>query len=710
MTQFNNDRGEFESQNGSAEKWNGSNIVFDPTSIEMMKTLDGSENPPPHFTQYVSGSIHAGMSDLEEYLAPPESSGSMVLPSTIPLVNTNPADPLQREAVHGVNLVFQDRQRSTHLLVLGLTGAGKNTKVIDPLRASAIADPGQSVISASLKAADFGPIRAMCKRAGKPVVIVNLSDPERSTWWNPLETDDADEARDIIRRFADACKNPKANGDSEFWTQCIRAALQGCWEEGIRSFPLILQFFTQPFSRVVEQLRAHSSSSSNWLAEYLAGHSHNAETVLASILGALTSLISRNMTKVLAKNELQLKRLFRKPVCLHIEINEAELETQRPMIQILVRSVIDNLISTAEDMGPKTVPTTIFIDDLPSLGGILTIERLLTLRSRRVGVVAGVQSIASVELAYGPSSRAFVEAFSQKIVLSGSSQSDADFFSHASGESFVQLPGHEDQNPVFGNRTLLSAADLRRPIYSHPLLGYPATCFFGSIAFQAYLQSAYEIPWYAEILRLTKGVTGKERLRRKIPACPTLPVVCQPSRNNNAVADFASKLSPGITNTQGWTSEKIAAKLAEVECQIDYNHSLGRSSDKWWLAFKQENKQNMSAVLQLAEEIATRNARIYDWFMAFVYSNSDSILSTLLFWDYTRTKKEYDEKKRKEAEDKKAAEEKQKKKNKKRPSSLDEEFDDPKGKVLFEKCPSCFCTIPAGRDQCRICGMEFPPF
>lgn len=708
MTQLNNDRGEFESQKGSAEKWNTSNIVFDPTSIEMMKTLDGSENPPIHFTQYVSGSIHAGMSDLEEYLDPPESSGSMVLPSTIPLVNTNPADPLQREAVHGVNLVFQDRQRSTHLLVLGLTGAGKNTKVIDPLRASAIADPGQSIISCSLKAADIGPIRAMCKRAGKRLVIVNLSNPERSIWWNPLETNDADEARDIIRRFADACKNPKANGDSEFWTQCIRAALQGCWEEGIKSFPLILAFFMQPYKRIIDQLKSHRSSFSIWLAEYLEGQSHNAETVLASILGALTSLISRNMTKVLSKNELQLKRLFRKPVCLHIEINESELETQRPMIQILVRSVIDNLISTAEDMGPKTVPTTIFIDDLPSLGGVLTIERVLTLRSRRVGVVAGVQSLSSVELAYGPNARAFVEAFSQKLVLPGCSQSDADFFSHASGESFVQLPGHQDQAPVFANRPLLSAAEIRRPNYSHPLLGYPATCFFGSIAFQAYLQSAYEIPWYAEILRLTKGVTGKERLRRKLPACPTLADLGL--TRNNTEGDKGTGLPHGISDSRGWSADKIAAKLAEVEAKIGYQSTVNSSACKWWSAFKKENDQKISLVLRLSEELLIRKATVTDFFLAYVYSNTDNIQANLFYLDYTTLKKEEENKKKKEAEEKKAEEEKQKKKNKKWPSSLDEEFDEPKGKVLFEKCPSCFCTIPAGSDQCRICGTELPPF
>lgn len=688
MTQFNNKRDDFERQNGAAEKKISSNIVFDPTSLDMMRTLDGSENPPPHFTQHVSGSIHAGMSDLEDYLAPPESSGSMVLPSTIPLLNTDFDDPLQRKAIHGINMVFQDRERCTHVMVIGLTGAGKNSKVIDPLRASAIADPGQSVISFSLKAADVGPIREMCNHAGKRLVIVNLGNPLRSICWNPLETNDPDEARDQIRRFDAAAKNPYSNGDTEFWSQWIRAALQGCWEEGIRSFPLILEFFMQPYNRVIDQLKSHRSSSSNRLAEYLTGHSHNAETVMASVLGTLTSLISRNMMKVLSKNELDLKRIFRKPVCLHIEINEPELETQRPMMQMLARCIIDNLISTAEQMGPKKVPTTIFVDDLPSLGCLLTIVRLLTLRSRGVGVVAGVQSISSLELAYGPNAHSFLEAFSHKIVLSGCSQSDADWFSHATGESFVQLPGHESQNPVFANRPLLSSAEIRRANFRHPLLGYPATCFFGSIVFQAYLQSFHEIPKYAEILRVTKGVTGQERLRRKLPACPTLADLGL-TRNTNSHAQGGndSVLPPGISDSRGWSVDKIAAKLAEVEAKIGYQSTVKSSACKWWSAFKKENDQNISLVLRLSEELLIRNTTVNDFFLAFLNSNTDNIMANLYYLDYTILKKE-----------------EKHKKNIERPNTLfDDHSEDQKGKVILEKCHSCKSVVPANRVRCRVC-------
>ncbi|MGV2338239.1 MAG UNVERIFIED_CONTAM: hypothetical protein LVR18_30625 [Planctomycetaceae bacterium] len=85
-------------------------------------------------------------------------------------------------------------------------------------------------------------------------------------------------------------------------------------------------------------------------------------------------------------------------------------------------------------------------------------------------------------------------------MLPGCAQPDADYFSHASGETFVALPTFEGQQPSFATRPLLSPADIRNPACEHNLLGRPATLFFGPITFQAYLQRAFELPEYADVL------------------------------------------------------------------------------------------------------------------------------------------------------------------------------------------------------------------
>ncbi|MFN9293811.1 MAG: TraM recognition domain-containing protein, partial [Planctomyces sp.] len=190
-------------------------------------------------------------------------------------------------------------------------------------------------------------------------------------------------------------------------------------------------------------------------------------------------------------------------------------------------------------------PATVFIDDMPSLGYLLSVERLLTLRSRAVGIVAGVQSINSLELAYGPACRSLLEAFANTVVLPGCAQPDADYFSHASGEVFCALPTYEGQQPVFTSRPLLSPADIRRPACEHVLLGSPATLFLGTCTFQAYLQRAFELPEYARVLRSTRKVTGCEPLRRKLPRPLVFELPTMPSAGGT---DGTGSLPAGITN------------------------------------------------------------------------------------------------------------------------------------------------------------------
>lgn len=601
---------------------------WDPTSPDLLRSQSGRENPVPQPFFFFGGTRHPRLVDITDYLAEPEQ-GSIRLPATIPLLGSADASPIDRSAVYGVDLTLPNLRRATHLLALGVSGSGKNVNVIDPLRASAIEDPGQTVVSFSLKALDHGPVRELCRRAGRRMVTVNLGNPNRSVFWNPLQTDDPNIAHDLIRRFADAARNPLSH-DSEFWTQWTRTGLEGCWEAGLRSFPLMLGFFSRPYGEVIENLRAHGNASSGRLADFLAGGSHNAETVTASILGVLNSMLTASALEVLSEDELRLDRLFRRPVCLHVEISEPRLETEAALVRMLARCIIDALIEVAEASGRKRIPATVFIDDLPSLGALLSVERLLTLRSREIGVVAGVQSIAALALAYGPVAPALLEAFAHKIVLPGCSQPCAEYFSHCSGETFVSLPGDERSAPVVSSRRLLSSADIRSPQCEHGLLGPPASLFFGAHSFQAYLQRFHEIPRYASVLRAVFHVTGKEKLRRK--PRPT------PKPGIDARGKARRPGWPTFTDTTGWSVSRISAHLATLRDHIGWSETTG-DARAWWQALEARNRRRSAAILRLAEELRERQATIAELFEAYESADTENLLAILHYMDYQRQRR-----------------------------------------------------------------------
>ena len=100
-----------------------------------------------------------------------------------------------------------------------------------------------------------------------------------------------------------------------------------------------------------------------------------------------------------------------------------------------------------------------------------------------------------------------------------------------------------------------------------------------------------------------------------------------------------------VTNTTGWSTSQIQDKIEEVKSRIGWNETNG-SARKWWKAFENENNHRLALVLRLAEELLIRQATITEFFLAYVYSNTDNIQACLYYLDYTRLKKEEEQKKK----------------------------------------------------------------
>jgi hypothetical protein len=263
---------------------------------------------------------------------------------------------------------------------------------------------------------------------------------------------------------------------------------------------------------------------------------------------------------------------------------------------------------------------------------LLSPERLLTLRSRGIGIVAGVQTLSSLELAYGATSRTLVENFNNKIVLPGGPVSDADAFSRASGEQLVVLPRYE----AIANRPLLSSAEIRTPHYSHNLLGHPATLMLGPWTFQAYLQRSYELPAMASLLHDARRITGHERLRgQKLSKT-------RPATQVNRSTETA------VCESSGWSEERILNELEALKKQLGWDTTSGTARD-WWDAFERLNAEHIGTVLELAKQLVARSATISEFVITSLDSKTHNIAAQLHYLDYQRAKKRAEARKQQSA-------------------------------------------------------------
>jgi hypothetical protein len=91
-----------------------------------------------------------------------------------------------------------------------------------------------------------------------------------------------------------------------------------------------------------------------------------------------------------------------------------------------------------------------------------------------------------------------------------------------------------------------------------------------------------------------------------------------------------------ITDTDGWTDERFATRLAEVKARISWDGTTGPAR-AWWDAF--EYRSPPLKVLRLAEELMVRKATVGDYYhLARADTGTDDVPVNLAYLDYSRHK------------------------------------------------------------------------
>jgi len=102
--------------------------------------------------------------------------------------------------------------------------------------------------------------------------------------------------------------------------------------------------------------------------------------------------------------------------------------------------------------------------------------------------------------------------------------------------------------------------------------------------------------------------------------------------------DDHGSATPGITDIRGWSDERLWNAIEALKNDaLGWDETTG-SARKWWEAFEHENRHRPGLVHRLAEELRNREATITEFFLAYVYSNTDNIQANLHYLDYKRLK------------------------------------------------------------------------
>jgi DNA polymerase III delta prime subunit len=526
-----------------------------------------------------------------------------------------------------------------HLLLVGPPGVGKTTQGMLPLIADLIAQTGRSVVIFDPKGDQFAVIRDLAVqhgRSARSVVRLNLTDPQGSIGWNPLH-------RGIERTEALALatslvmsQESKQGSDSPFWRNSsvellveIVLGLDGDPSESL-TLPRVLEVVNLPRNALIAWLRNHGGHK---FCAFLESGSHNAETCLADLGMRLLPLFDRDLCAVLSHDELDLDRLFEKPMVLVVEMSEARIDRLRPIFNLLVQQILDRAIVATEKRADARLPfpVSIVIDEFGSAIGVIPRfpTYLNTLRSRRVGIIAAVQGLSQIRALYAAEAGPVITGFSSKVFFPNVEYEDAEYVSLASGTMTVTTPGADCDADWLARRVFLPEEMMRpRP---HPILGRPVVMLLAdSRAFQIYLPPSYRLRELAPVLQ--KHRKRKHRTRRRKP----LTYTPRPSSADPLIA---------VSTMKNWSPEAIGAHLDAVEVLLGLPTATPEAR-QFWITWRKSAGNRIAGVLRIAQQLHQLGASVQDYFEARRECDTDNPEVNLKYVDYLLAKRRHDQRRR----------------------------------------------------------------
>ncbi len=577
-------------------------------------------------------------------------------------------------AIQNGKLIIPRERRNQHVLAIAKTGGGKTSKLILPVLYNDCLDPDRSTIVLDSKPEMWRKLAAMTKKynPNKNIVLFNPLDRARSLSWNILsKIEDDTDCKLIANTIIMATDNPSSKSDSPFFRNnalsILNAIMVGLLHDKAEtlSMPRIHELVQSGMKPLCDWLEQHPEAlrTSRTFVELARSGSQNADTIMSELGMRLSAWDLSAIRATTYNSELDLEDLISKPTLFIIELRESELEMLRPMANVIVVEILRFLTKRAESMPTVSLPrpVSIVIDEFASaLGRLPDIHvKLNTLRSRNVSIVAAIQSIAQVKANYADDADSVLAGFTTKIMMPTLDIQDSEWASKETGQMTIRFQTQSKGTnrkiiEFFASRNDGTQEQVQqRPVLTPDEIGRPTDniCTFflpNTPVFQGHLVPHYKIAEMAQRIH----EFDKEGLDLKLRDKPIEYTDRSPAPSAGAAG--GSGAAPGglpanITNTAGWTDEQVRTKLEEIKKTLEWENTTG-SARKWWEAFETENQHRLKLVMRLAEELLNRKATITEFFLAYVYSNTDNIQANLHYLDYTRLKKEEEKKKREAAQ------------------------------------------------------------
>lgn len=322
----------------------------------------------------------------------------------------------------GKNMWVDDSE--FHTLVIGATGSGKTTAVVDPLTYS-LCKHGESMIFTDPKGEIYKNHAELLKSRGYKIIVLNFRNPELGNAWNPLtlpyrlyKEGNVDKAIELVDDVALNILQDKKASDpfweksaSDYFSGCTLGLLEDAKEEqvnlnaisymttvGEEKFGAGSNYIKEYFS-----LKGESSSAYTFASNTINSPNETKGGILAVFRQKIRLFASREqLSEMLSYSDFNMRDIGKEKTAVFMVIHD-EKTTYHALATIFIKQCYETLIDVAQECGGKLpIRTNFILDEFANMPALKDVTTMVTAaRSRQIRFTFIIQNFAQINDVYG---------------------------------------------------------------------------------------------------------------------------------------------------------------------------------------------------------------------------------------------------------------------------------------------------------------------
>lgn len=372
------------------------------------------------------------------------------------------------------NVQIKTKKSHEHVLMLGPTGSGKSASFFLP---NLIHLDNTSIVTTDPKGELYRKSKSELEKKGYTVIHLNFNNPNRSSHYNLLANA---KSYDDIRKISESILSNGGQGDE--WGKLSKTLLEAYlyheYDSGSKNISNVVDLMATASSDVEEMEKFFQNSSQTAYMSFLqfkktAKGDGFVSSVFATIQSKMKVYEFESVRKIGAQNDFSPSLFRQRKTALFVSYPEDESSVYSAFLAAFYYQLFNQIKtdkSVDEAYGETTgLPVYFLLDEFANIGTIPEVDVLLsTVRSKKMSLVLGVQSIGQLKKNYKDTFNIIVENCKTKIALGGMTGETAEFFSKLVGEeeytnmSVSQSEKNLSTSTSTNKKTILSYDQVRR--------------------------------------------------------------------------------------------------------------------------------------------------------------------------------------------------------------------------------------------------------